>query len=206
MSIFLTTLGEASSLVKVTSGVPQGTVLGRLMFLSFINDIHENLDSKLRLFADDALLYRSIDTVNDCIILQNDIDKLVSWSKSWQMQFSVTKCHTMRITRKKEPGLIDYYIDGRKLSPVINHLYLGVMLSNDLKWNSHVNNIVAKANRSLGFVKRNLYSCTETTKRSAYVTIVRPTVEHATGVWDPYRQEQIDSIEAVQRCAARFIK
>ena len=83
---------------------------------------------------------------------------------------------------------------------MINHLYPGVMLSNDLKWNSHVNNIVAKANRSLGFVKRNLYSCTETTKRSGYVTIVRPTLEYATTV-DPYRQvkqEEIDSIEAVQ--------
>ena len=70
--------GEASSFVKVTSGVPQGTVLGPLMFLLFINDIHENLDSTLRLFADDALLYRSINTMNDSVILQNDIDKLVS--------------------------------------------------------------------------------------------------------------------------------
>ena len=87
--------GEASSFVKVTSGVPQGTVLGRLMFLLFINDIHENLDSTLRLFADDALLYRPINTMNDTIILQNDIDKLVSWSKTWQMQFNVTKCHTI---------------------------------------------------------------------------------------------------------------
>ena len=100
--------GEASSFGKVTSGVPQGTVLGPLMFLLFINDIHENLDSTLRLFADDALLYRSINTMNGTIILQNDIDKLVSWSKTWQMQFNVTKCHTMKISRKKEPVLIDY--------------------------------------------------------------------------------------------------
>ncbi|KXJ28647.1 RNA-directed DNA polymerase from mobile element jockey [Exaiptasia diaphana] len=198
--------GEASSLVKVTSGVPQGTVLGPLMFLLFINDIHENLNSNLKLFADDALLYRTINTVNDGIILQNDIDKLAAWGRSWQMQFNVTKCHTMRITRKKEPVLIDYYIDGRKLSPVTNHPYLGVSLSSDLKWNTHVNNIVAKANKSLGFVKRNLYSCTERTKRTAYVSIVRPTLEYATAVWDPYRQEQIDAIEAVQRRAARFIK
>ena len=89
------------------------------------------------------------------------------------------------------------------LVSVINYSYLGVLLSNDLKWNSHVNNIVAKANKSLGFVKRNLYPCTETTKRLAYVTIVKPTLEYATAVWDPYRQQQIDSIEAVQRRAAR---
>ena len=99
--------GEASSFVKVTSGVPQGTVLGPVMFLLFRNDIHENLDSTLRLFADDALLYRSINTMNDSVILQNDIDKLVSWSKTRQMQFNVTKCHTMRISRKKEPALMD---------------------------------------------------------------------------------------------------
>lgn len=70
--------GEASSLAKVTSGVPQGTVLGPLMFLLFINDIHENINSSLRLFADYALLYRSIDTTNNCAIRQNGINKLVS--------------------------------------------------------------------------------------------------------------------------------
>ena len=93
-----------------------------------------------------------------------------------------------------------YYIDGGKLSPVTNHPYMGVMLSvsNDLNWNSRMNNIVDKDNKSLGFVKRNLYPCTETTKRSAYVTIVRQPLEYATAVWDPYRQEQIVSIEAVQ--------
>ena len=69
-----------------------------------------------------------------------------------------------------------------------------------------MNNIVAKANRSLGFVKPNLYPCTKTRKRSASVTIVRPTLEYATAVWDPYRQEHIDLIEAVQLRAARFIK
>ena len=199
--------GEASSFVKVTLGVPQGTVLGPLIFLLFINDIHENLDSTLRLFADDALLYRSINTMNDSVILQNDIDKLVSWSKTWQMQFNVTKCHTMRISRKKEPVLMDYYIDGQKLSPVKNHPYLGVVLSNDLRLNSHVENLAVKANKSLGLIaRRNLYPCSENAKRSAYVTIVRPILEYATAVWDPYRQEQIDSIEAVQRRAARFIK
>ena len=136
------------------------------MFLLVVNDIHENLDSTLRLFADNTLLYRSINTMNDSVILQNDIDKLVSWSKTWQMQVNVTKCRTMRISRKKEPPLIDYYIDGQKLSPVKNHPYLGVMLSNDLRWN--MENIVVKANKSLGFVRHNLYPCSENTKRSAY--------------------------------------
>ena len=96
-----------------------GTLLGRLPlkcpFIQKSDKVQYILDSTLRLFADDALLYRSINTMNDSVILQNDIDKLVSWSKTWQMQFNVTKCHTMRISRKKEPELMDYYIDGQKL-------------------------------------------------------------------------------------------
>ena len=70
------------------------------MFLLVVNDIHENLDSTLRLFADNTLLYRSINTMNDSVILQNGIDKLVSWSKTLQMQFNVTKCGMMKISRK----------------------------------------------------------------------------------------------------------
>mgnify|MGYP000571486547 CR=1 FL=1 len=111
------------------------------------------------------------------------------------------------------PPMIQIIIKTRLNLKDAKNSYLGVMLSNDLKWNSHVNKIVAKANRSLGCVKRNFYPCTETTKCSGYVIIVRPTLEYATAVWDPFRQlrqEQIDSIEAVQsrvqRCAARSIK
>jgi len=132
-----------------------GYSLGPLMF-SLINDIHENLDCTLRLIADDAILYRSINTVNDSDILQTDIDKLVSWSNTWQIQFNVTKSHNIRISRKKDPVLTDHYINGQKLSPVNNHPYLGVMLSNNLRWNSHVKNIVLKGNNSISFVRRNL--------------------------------------------------
>lgn len=74
--------------------------MGPLVFLLVVNDIHENLDSTLRLFADNTLLYRSINTMKDSVILQNDIDKLVSWSKTLQMQFNVTKCGMMKISRK----------------------------------------------------------------------------------------------------------
>jgi len=93
--------GKASSFVKVTLGVPQGAFLGPLMFLLFINNIRENKDSSLRLFADDALLYRITDSTNDCAILQNDIEKLTSWAETWQMQSNVIKCHKVRLSRKK---------------------------------------------------------------------------------------------------------
>jgi len=122
------------------------------------------------------------------------------------MQFNVTKCHTMRLSQKKESVLTGYFTDVQKMSLVTSHPYLGSMLTSDLRWNSHVSNIVIKANKSLGFVKRDLYPCSESTKRSAYVTIIRPNLEYATAAWDPYQQDQIDVIEAVQQRAARFVK
>ena len=113
--------GKASSFVKVTLGVPQGAYLGPLMFLLFIGDIYDNVDSTLWLFADDALLYRTINSTNDCAILQNDIEMLTYWAETWQMQFNVTKCHKLRLSRKKESVLTDYFIDGHKMSPVTRH-------------------------------------------------------------------------------------
>ena len=80
------------------------------------------------------------------------------------------------------------------------------MLSSDLRWNCHVDKIAKKGNSILDFVKRNLYACSEETKKAAYVSLVRPHLEYATAVWDPYRQNQMEKLEAVQSRAVRFIK
>ena len=95
--------GENSKDVPVISGVPQGTVLGPLMFLLYINDINQGLSSQIRLFADDCVLYREIRSQADAEILQNDLNKLVSWSHKWQMKFNIAKCHTLSAHRKKTP-------------------------------------------------------------------------------------------------------
>ena len=92
------------------------------------------------------------------------------------------------------------------LNAVQQYLYLGILLLHDVRWNQHVNKIVKKANSPLGFVKRNLYSCSEKTKHAAYITPVRPPLLYATVVWDPYRQNQVNQIESVQNRTARFIK
>ncbi|KAG1684579.1 hypothetical protein GQR58_009384 [Nymphon striatum] len=145
--------------------------------------------------------YRPIKCEDDTRTLQRDLDRLGIWAKDWQMVFNPTKCYKMSANRKKSPILKDYFLYNQKLSPVKEHSYLGVRLSDDLRWNAHINKIVKKANSTLGFVKRNLYSCSEQTKHAAYVTIVRPHLEYASAVWDPYIQDQINSIEAVQRRA-----
>ena len=113
--------GFASNYVKVESGVPQGTVLGPIMFLLYINDISVGISSSLRLFADDCVLYRIIESDQDQHYLQSDLDLILNWSQIWQMQFNVKKCVTMRCTRSLHPRSLVYYLDCQPLVCVTKH-------------------------------------------------------------------------------------
>lgn len=198
--------GEQSEHCRVKSGVPQGTVLGPLMFLLYINDIGENINSKLRLFADDSLLYLAVSTETHCEKLQKDLDTLVNWAETWQMKFNAEKCYVLRITTNRKPIKYEYKMRGHILKAVEHNPYLGVELTNKLSWDNHINNIVSKASRSLGFLRRNLHKCPETIKKQAYIALVRPHLEYASSAWDPYYNKHINQLEMVQRRSARFIK
>ena len=110
--------GSQSSWRSVTSGVPQGTVLGPLLFLLYINDISNDIRSEIRLFADDCILYRPIKNHNDCHILQDDIAKLHHWSLVWQMSFNAKKCHILTISRERNPPIANYTLGQEQLSVV----------------------------------------------------------------------------------------
>ncbi len=99
----------------------------------------------------------------------------------------------------------DYILHNQKLEVTKDSKYLGVSISNDLTWNTHIDNLTAKANRSIGFLRRNIHSCPREVKSTAYTTLVRPIVEYASPVWDPYTRSQILQLESVQRRAARFV-
>ena len=199
--------GEASTEAQVRSGVPQGTVLGPLMFLLYINDIGHKTSTgtHLRLFADDSLLYREIRSIQDGTILQEDLQTLVEWSDTWQMKFHPLKCYHLRITKKKTPLDIQYEMLGHNLERVEHYPYLGVEISRDLSWTNHVKKVTSKANRALGFVRRNLSSCPRPVKVQMYQALVRPHLEYAATAWDPYHMNNINSLEMVQRRSARFV-
>ena len=175
--------GAQSSWIPVLSSVPQGTVLGPLLFLLYVNDITHNISSEIRLFADDCILYRQIRMPSDC---QQDITRLYNWSLTWQMVFNTKKCHILSILRKRDRPTITYTLGTEKLSVVESYPYLGVTVSSDLRWHHYINTISNKANRTLNFIRRNIYRCSPEAKVLAYTSLVRPHLEYASAVWDPY--------------------
>ena len=197
--------GERSDELAVTSGVPQGSVLGPPLFLYYINDIAENLKSTVRLFADDTMAYLAVKTEKDAEVLQEDLRKLGVWEKKWLMEFHPKKCQVLSITKKRSTIKYPYHLHGHLLEHVESAKYLGVTISKDFTWNKHIDNITAKASRSLGFLKRNLQIRSLALKERAYKALVRPLVEYAPCIWDPYTSTHTDKVEMIQRRAARYV-
>ena len=197
--------GDHSVKSPVRSGVPQGTVLGPLMFILYINDIGDGTTSNIRLFADDCLLYRTISNKQDSRVLQNDLDTMCNWAKIWQMHFNPDKCSVLRVTRKRKSIDTKYVMLGKTLNQVQHRPYLGVEFSHNLSWDYHIKNVSTKGHRILNFLRRNLSGCSQDTKSQAYKSLVRPGLEYAGTAWDPYQTKDIYKLEAVQRRAARFV-
>ena len=122
--------GESSEQVRVDSGVPQGTVLGPLLFLCHINDLPDCVKSQVRLCADDCLLYRTIKTFEDHVALQNDLSELDIWAKKWGMRFNSKKCYILSVKQRSQ---FFYTLSGDILKQVEDNPYLGVLLSEDMK-------------------------------------------------------------------------
>ena len=195
--------GEHSKSVRVESGVPQGTVLGPLLFLCHINDLPEWVTSQVRLFADDCLLYRNIRSAKDHALLQNDLLELEKWATTWGMRFNAKKCYILSIRNKSSNF---YQLNNTFLQQVPCNPYLGVTIAEDLHWGVHISNICKKANSTLGFLRRNLRNCPQECRKLAYISFVRITLEYGSSIWDPYLSKDINAIEKIQRRAALFIK
>ena len=196
--------GENSDSVPVTSGVPQGSFLGPVLFLAYINDLPQDVVSQVRLFADDTAIYLTIESQHDSDCLQHDLDLLQTWESKWDMEFNSSKCQVIRVTTSRTPFNTEYILHGQVLEVVTSARYLGVDISSNLSWNTHVNRVTANANRSLGFIKRNVKTKSSKVREMAYQTLVRPQMEYASTIWDPHTKRNTYKVEMVQRRAARW--
>ena len=131
--------GERSPEAPVTSGVPQGSVLGPFLFLLYINDLPQNIQSQVRLFADDTAVHLTVTSSEDANTLQADLDTLQEWKSTWDMEFNPSKCQVLHITRSRQPLQSQYTLQGQFLESVDSAKYLGVNITQDLNWNHHIN-------------------------------------------------------------------
>ena len=197
---------EMSEWVRVWSGVPQGSVLGLVLFLVYINDIVDVIrSSDISLFADDAKLGHVVSSDNDRIKLQEDIDSMENWADTWSLQFNPKKCKVLHLG-KNNPNY-DYTMTKDKL--VLDNSDaerdLGVVIDSALSFSNHINEIVSKANRILGLIKRNFKYLDENSFLNLYKTLVRPILEYASPVWNPHQMKYIKLIEGVQRRGTKLL-
>ena len=171
-----------------------------LLFSLYINAISTDIDSEIRLFADECVCCREIKDTDDTLKLQKDIDQLGCWARKWGMRFEPVKCNMMQITRKRIKKIhASYTLEGTVLENVENIKYLGINITNDLRWNTHVSNFCTKANRTIGFLRRNLHASPEEVKEAAYKGLVRPVLEYSGSVWDPSGVGLQNELEKVQK-------
>ena len=195
-----------SSRDAVVSGIPQGSVLGPILFVLYINDLPESVVSFILLFADDTKIFKEINTIEDSLSLQRDIDALVKWSEDWLLQFHPDKCHVLTIGKLSDiKHAHPYTLDGNQLEHVFEEKDLGIVIDSELTFDEHIAKQVKKANSILGVINRGFENLTPTIFKTLYTAFVRPHLEYGQSVWSPKLRKQVNLIEGVQRRATRLV-
>ena len=204
--------GTMSEEFPVTSGVPQGSVLGPVLFLIFINDLPLEMLSPLSLFADDSKIFARIlaenkkkltRIINGNEILQRDLNTIREWAMKWKMEFNVDKCKIMHLGKKNPKHT--YNMGGSALAVTREERDLGVLIDDQLNFDKHIRGIVNKANRMLGMIKIGFACLDKEMFMNLYPVLVRPLIEYCVQVWSPHMQKHIDLLEGVQKRATKLV-
>ena len=179
--------GEKSSEAPVISGIPQGTVLGPLLFVVYINDLLDNISSHGLLYADDTKIFRPISSRKDAEELQADIRKLEEWAETWLLRFHPDKCHVLSLGKiENTKHTHRYHICGQEMEHVYEEKDLGVTFDSDVSFREHIANKINKANSITGLIRRSFtfLDCESFTK--LYCALVRPHLEYGQSIWSPH--------------------
>ena len=197
--------GCSSPWVPVTSGVPQGSVLGPALFVLFINDLPESVRSSIKIFADDTKIYSSVSpspsTGSDQ--LQQDLDAAIAWSDLWQLPFNEAKCKVLHIGPRNPCH--SYTMRGLELESVSSEKDLGIHLDSALKFRKQASSAAAKGNQMLALVRRSFFCIDAVTLPLLYKTLVRPHLEYGNIIWGPFNRADQILIERVQRRATKLV-
>ena len=202
----VTVNGEPSTIGAVISGIPQGTVLGPLLFVVYINDILDNINSDGLLFADDTKIFRAITCKEDSLGLQGDINKLEQWSDLWLLKFHPDKCHLLTLGKFENIKYCHRYkVGGKEIEHVFDEKDLGVVVDSELAFAEHITEKVKKANSIVGIIRRSFSRLDKDTFVKLFTTFVRHHLEYGQAVWSPHLRKYIKMIENVQIRATKLI-
>ena len=199
--------GGTSDWEFIKAGVPQGSILGPLLFLLYINDIVTDIHSSVRLFADDTSLYIIVDDPTDAAEQLNiDLETINRWAETWLVKFNPSKSESLLVSRKINRNVHPPLIMNRvHINEVQLHKHLGIFLSNDGTWHEHINYITSKAWQKIYVMRKLKFLLDRESLNRIYISFIRPTLEYADIVWNNCTQYEINQIEKVQQEAARIV-
>ena len=199
--------GTGSEWAPVLSGVPQGSVLGPVLFICYINDMPNTVSSFIYMYADDTKIGRQVATAEDSKKLQADLNRMQQWSDKWQLKFNSTKCKVMHLGYDNSKAT--YTMINDRVEVPLEHSSeekdLGVWTDNKLKFAGHVGHIVAKGGQLLGLIKRSFVHRDVDIIKTLYTALVRPHLEYANVVWHPRYKKEVEQLERVQRRATKLV-
>ena len=201
--------GSYSAWSPVVSGVPQGSCLGPVLFVIFINDLPEVVETFCQMYADDTKLFSNSDNEEFRMKIQKDLDNLIQWADRWQLRFNAEKCHTLHLgygNQYHQYCMKKQNSDEKvKLNPSVVEKDLGVLVDKDLKFTQHIESQVKKANRLLGLIRRSFTFMDKECMKQLFTSLVRPHLEFGNVAWAPYLEKHIKAIENVQHRATKMI-
>lgn len=199
--------GAESPAVSVSSGVPQGSILGPLLFILSVDmlaSLSISSSGKIGMYADDICYYRPVFAEEDLLAVQLDVSLINEWVKDCGLRLNVAKTKSMVISRKRRPPTLSLRIDDRPIDQVDSFRYLGVQISSDLTWSDHISRTCLKAKRLIGFLYRYFYLAERKCLSHLYRALILPILDYGCCIWDPHTAKHVTQLERVQSFAARL--
>ena len=199
--------GASSSWTSVKAGVPQGSILGPLLFLLYINDIVEDINSSIRLFADDTSLYIIVDDpIHAAEQLNLDLAKIHHLADKWLVTFNPGKSESILLSRKhNKPYHPPVLLNQTQITEVNSHKHLGIIFSNDCTWHEHLELVKSKAWKRINIMRKLKFQLDRKSLQTIYFSFIRPLLEYADVVWNNCTQYESNELDKIQHEAARIV-